>query len=209
MNDQAEPAGNSATLPVNGDVLVNGSLLVTEWATAPPAEAARRDRETREALGMAEAFKDAMARFPTGVAIVTTVDEHDTPYGLTVSSFCSVSLDPPLVLVCLARSARCFPVFARTGDFAVSVLRPRHAELALRFADRTAEKFGRGGFARTSRGGVVVDDALATVECKVDRRHAAGDHVILVGEVVGQPLADTGSPAVYFDRRFAAISPAP
>jgi flavin reductase ActVB len=150
-----------------------------------------------------------MARFPTGVAIVTTLDEHGDPHGLTVSSFCSVSLDPPLVLVCLARSARCFPVFTRSGDFAVSILRPHHAQLALRFADTTAEKFareGQGGFARTSRGGVVVDDALATVECKVEGRHDAGDHVILVGQVVGRPSADDGIPAVYFDRRFAALS---
>ena len=209
MNDHAEPAGTAVVAPDSQTVLVNGDVLLTEWAAAPPAEAARRGREAREAFGIAEAFKDAMARFPTGVAIVTTVDEHDVPHGLTVSSFCSVSLDPPLVLVCLARSARCFPVFARTGDFAVSVLRPSHAELALRFANTTAEKFGRGGFARTSRGGVVVADALATVECEVDRRHDAGDHVIVVGEVVGQPLADTGSPVVYFDRRFAAISPTP
>jgi flavin reductase ActVB len=117
-----------------------------------------------------------------------------------------VSLDPPLVLVCVARSAKCFPVFARTGDFAVSILRQRHVDLARRFANSEVDKFGPGGFVRTSRGGVVVDNALAAVECRVDRRHDAGDHVILVGEVVDQVLADAGIPAVYFDREFAAIS---
>ncbi|MEV4870956.1 flavin reductase family protein [Streptomyces syringium] len=157
---------------------------------------------------MTDDFKEVMARFPTGVAIATTCDEDGDPHGLTVSSFCSVSLAPPLVLICVAKSARCFPVFARTGEFAVSILRERHVELALRFANSKARKFGDGGFVRTSRGGVVVDNALATVECKVDRQHDAGDHIILVGEVVDQLLSDAGGPAVYFNRKFAALDSA-
>ncbi|MGV4925077.1 flavin reductase family protein [Streptomyces sp. BHT-5-2] len=157
---------------------------------------------------MTHDFKDAMARFPTGVAIATTCDEAGAPHGLTVGSLCSVSLDPPLVLICVARSARCFPVFERSGEFAVSVLRRQHAELARRFATRTAEKFAAGGFTRTARGGVVVDDALATLDCLVDGRHEAGDHLILVGKVVDHRLADDGAPAVYVDRKFTTISPA-
>jgi flavin reductase ActVB len=157
---------------------------------------------------MADDFKDVMARFPTGVAIVTTCDEDGNPHGLTVSSFCSVSLDPPLVLICVAKSATCFPVFERTEDFAVSILRQRHVELALRFANSKVKKFGGGGFVTTPRGGMVVDNALATIDCRVHRRHDAGDHLILVGEVVDQVLADSGFPVVYFNRQFAAISSA-
>lgn len=153
-------------------------------------------------------LREAMARFPTGVAIATVRDERGLPHGLTVSSFCSVSLDPPLVLLCVARSAQCFPVFARASEFAVSVLREHHAELAARFATAGAEKFGPGGLGRTARGGVVVDDALAVVECLVEQRHDAGDHVIVVGRVVGTHLTESGAPAVYFNRRFAALGPA-
>lgn len=156
---------------------------------------------------MTHEFKDAMARFPTGVAIVTTCDAAGEPHGLTVSSLCSVSLDPPLVLICVAKSARCFPAFDRGGEFAVSMLRRHHAELARRFASSTAEKFAGGGFTRTPRGGVVVDDALATLDCLVDGRHDAGDHVILVGKVVDHRLAGRGTPAVYVDRKFTTISP--
>jgi flavin reductase ActVB len=155
---------------------------------------------------MADELKDVMARFPTGVAIVTTRDETGSPHGLTVSSFCSVSLDPPLVLVCVAKSANCFPVFVRARDFAVSILRERHVDLARRFAKRSADKFAGGGFVRTPRGSVIVDNALAAVECSVERQHDAGDHVILVGGVVDQLLADAGQPAVYFDRQFTAIN---
>ncbi|MGW8976702.1 flavin reductase family protein [Streptomyces platensis] len=158
---------------------------------------------------MSGEFKDAMARFPTGVAVVTACDETGAPHGLTVSSLCSVSLDPPLLLICVAKSARCSPVFERSAEFAVSLLRSHHTELARRFATSTAEKFAGGGFARTPRGGVVVEDALATLDCLVDGRYDAGDHVILVGKVVDHRLADGhGTPAVYVDRKFTTPSPA-
>ena len=80
------------------------------------------------------AFRAAMSRFAAGVTVVTTRDEQHRPYGFTASSFCSVSLDPPLVLVCLARTANSFPVFARSPRFAVSILQAHHVELAERFA---------------------------------------------------------------------------
>jgi flavin reductase ActVB len=115
-----------------------------------------------------------------------------------------VSLDPPLVLVCVAKSARCFPVFLEANEFAVSVLCTHHADLARRFASSGADKFGGGGLVRTTRGGVVVGDALASVECTTSRLHDAGDHVIVVGEVVAHRAA-SGSPAVYFDRRFTEL----
>ncbi|MFD5395005.1 flavin reductase family protein [Streptomyces sp. NPDC127097] len=158
---------------------------------------------------MSHAFKDAMARFPTGVAVVTACDETGAPHGLTVNSLCSVSLDPPLLLICVAKSARCHPVFERSAEFAVSLLRGHHTELARRFATSTAEKFAGGGFTRTPRGGVVVEDALATLDCLVEERYDAGDHVILVGKVVDHLLAaDHGTPAVYVDRKFTTPSPA-
>lgn len=150
-------------------------------------------------------YRQAMARFPTGVAIVTTDDEDGTPYGFTANSFCSVSLDPPLVLVCLARSANSFPVFARARHFAVSILRADHVELAKRFASKSPDKFAPGGFVRTAGGATVLGQALAALECGIDSRHLAGDHVILVGAVYRVLLADAGRPAVYFDRDFRRL----
>jgi flavin reductase ActVB len=153
-------------------------------------------------------FRDAMARFATGVAIVTTCDEAGTPYGFTASSFCSVSLVPPLVLVCLARSARSHSVFTRNPNFAISILRSTHAELAQRFASTIPDRFAPGGFSYTPQGSIVLDEALAVVECSVYSRHEAGDHVIMVGEVGQVVLAERGGPAVYFDRGFRTLCPA-
>lgn len=151
------------------------------------------------------AFRDAMARFPTGVAIVTTHDEDGKPYGFTASSFCSVSLEPPLVLVCLARSARSFPVFASNQSFAISILQSTHVELAQRFASKVADRFAPGGFIHTPRGSIVLEEALAVIECSVDSRHDAGDHVIMVGEVDQVLVAEQSRPVVYFDRGFRTL----
>lgn len=155
------------------------------------------------------AFRDAMARFPTGVAIVTTHAADGTPYGFTASSFCSVSLDPPLVLVCLARSGRAYPVFARNRRFAISILQSTHIEIARRFASKIPDRFAPGGFTCTPQGSIVLAEALAVVECSVDNRHEAGDHVIMVGEVDQVLLAEQGRPAVYFDRGFRTLCSAP
>ncbi|MEU6131741.1 flavin reductase family protein [Saccharopolyspora sp. NPDC047091] len=154
---------------------------------------------------MSDELKDVLARYASGVAILTTRDETGQPHGMTVSSFCPVSLEPPLVLVCVAKSAKSFPVFSRTRDFAVSVLRDQHVEVARRFATSGARKFAAGGFVRSEHGGVVLDGALAAVECRLERSHDAGDHLILVGAVVGHELLHDGVPVVYYDRGFSAL----
>lgn len=153
------------------------------------------------------ALREVMARVPTGVTIVTTRDEHGDHHGMTVSSFCSVSLDPPLVLVCLAKSATCYAAFADSDRFAVSVLRDQQAAIARRFASKNLDKFALGGLVSTPSGELVVDGALATLECVVDSRHDAGDHAITVGEIAHLTLAEQGRPAVYFDRAFTTVGP--
>lgn len=151
------------------------------------------------------AFRDTMARFPSGITIVTTSDESGRPYGFTASSFCSVSAEPPLVLVCLAKSAKSYPVFAGNDRFAISILHADQVNLARRFASRGADKFAEGRFIRTSGGGTVLEDALAVIECSVYRRYEGGDHMILVGEVQRLSLGEWRRPAVYFDRAFSTV----
>ncbi|MFD3523534.1 flavin reductase family protein [Streptomyces sp. NPDC058653] len=145
-----------------------------------------------------------MARFAAGVVIVTTREDDGTPRGFTASSFCSVSQDPPLVLVCLSTAADSHEAFLGCTELAVSVLRDEQRALAGLFATRGADKFAAGGFAPSPGGLPVAVGALVTLECAVRDRHPAGDHTILVAEVRGVRLEE-GSPMVYYGRAFHGL----
>lgn len=149
-------------------------------------------------------FRDAMAAFPSGVTLVTTSDESGRWWGFTASSFCSLSLEPPLVLVCLAKSAQCHPVFRSASSWAVQVVPDHHAELAARFATRGADKFAPGLFRAGGGGHPVLEDACAVLECDRFAAYEGGDHTILVGQVTGCQLADV-PPILYFRRSFHAL----
>lgn len=151
-----------------------------------------------------EEFRDAMARFPSGVVVVTARCEDGTPRGFTASSFCSVSLEPPLVLVCLADAADSALVFARCDHFAVSVLAPEHQHLALRFATKGADKFTDPLLQPCATGLPTVWRAPVQLDCAAYARYPAGDHTILVGRVTGVRLGE-GSPMVYCEREFRTL----
>lgn len=146
-------------------------------------------------------FREAMARFPTGVTIVTTVAEDGSWKGFTANAFCSVSQEPPLVLVCLAATAECHPAFERASEWVIHLVHERHADLALQFATRGADKFGDGRFHASDGGLPVLHDACAALHCAAVDRHEGGDHTILVGRVKRVDLGEP-RPAVYFNRAF-------
>ncbi|MFK4106939.1 flavin reductase family protein [Streptomyces sp. NPDC019531] len=149
-------------------------------------------------------FRDAMATFPSGVTIVTTADWQGRQWGFTATSFCSLSLDPPLVLVCLAKDAQCHPAFAEADSWVVHVLGTEHSDLALRFATKGVDKFSTAVFHESSRGHPVLADAGTVLECDTYDRHDAGDHTILVGRVHEARL-NPMTPAVYFRRAFHPV----
>lgn len=149
-------------------------------------------------------FREAMASFPSGVTIVTTVDDADVEHGFTATSFCSLSADPPLVLVCLAKNAQCHPVFERHDRWAIHVIHADHKGLALRFATRGADKFGGDEFTVDDRGVPVLDDAPIRLDCSAYARYDGGDHTILVAHVNGVVIGDH-VPALYFRRAFHRI----
>lgn len=151
-----------------------------------------------------DGFRAAMARFAAGVVVVTTRDADGTPHGLTATSFCSVSLEPPLVLVCIAETASALPAFTGCERFAVSILGVEHAPVAVRFATSGADKFGARDTVLTPGLLPAVAGALGQMECRVHDRHRAGDHIILVGTVTGVHLAD-GEPLVYYERSFRML----
>jgi flavin reductase ActVB len=148
-----------------------------------------------------------MARFAAGVVVVTTLDNGGLPRGFTASSFCSVSLNPPLILVCLANSAESFEAFDSCGHFAVSVLGPEHELLAQQFATKGTDKFASEGLSRTPGGLPAVAGALAELDCEVYARHPAGDHMILIGRVSDVRLgAGAATPMVYYEREFRFLA---
>jgi flavin reductase ActVB len=129
-----------------------------------------------------EAFRRSVAEFPSGVTIVTTVDSETSRWtGYTASAFSSVSLEPPMVLVCLDRRAECFDVFGRSERFAVNVLAHDHGALALKFARKSRDKFAGTSFELGSWGNPVLPDAVAVLDCQLREQLDGGDHVILIG----------------------------
>lgn len=152
----------------------------------------------------ADTFKAALARFPSGVTIITTIDTDGQAVGLTATSFASLSLDPPLVLFCLAESANCFAAFQQANGFGVNILAAGQDGLSNKFASRGEDKFLGVQHRPGMLGNPMLEDALATMDCKIVQRHAGGDHVIYIGEVQSADLGD-GKPLVYFQGKYHTV----
>jgi flavin reductase ActVB len=146
-------------------------------------------------------FRQAMTRFPSGVTIVTMVDDSNQRWGFTASAFTSLSLAPPLVLVCLDRAANCYSSFCDTERFAINILGADHEALARRFATKGIDKFEGVDFQPGEFQLPLLSDAVVTLECQRSALMPGGDHVILIGEPLSIRLGN-GTPAVLFDRRF-------
>jgi len=157
-----------------------------------------------EGLTREDLFREAMASFPSGVTIVTTVDADGQPWGFTATAFTSLSADPPLVLVCLAKNAQCHEVFLTVESWAIQIIHAEHNDLALRFATRGADKFGSGDFTTSDRGLPVLPEVPVVLECSAFARHDGGDHTILVGRVEDVTVGDV-APTIYFRRTFHGL----
>lgn len=154
----------------------------------------------------AEELRQALRRFASGVTIVTTADEQGEWRGFTASAFCSLSLEPPLVLVCQARTSTSHDAFMRCERFLVNILGSQHEDLALRFASSGGDKFAGTAFEPSRRTGLpILPDALAVLGCDVRDRHDGGDHVIYVGSVYSCRVRD-GAPMLHFDSRFHGLA---
>jgi flavin reductase (DIM6/NTAB) family NADH-FMN oxidoreductase RutF len=135
-------------------------------------------------------FRNALGSFATGVTIITTRDAEGAPVGITASSFNSVSLDPPLVLFSLARTARSLPAFAGAQHWAVHILRAEQEELCGRFARSGADKFAGLDFASGEGGAPLLGGCAARMQCRTAFRYEGGDHLIFVGEVLAFDRAE-------------------
>ena len=150
-------------------------------------------------------LREALGNFVTGVTVVTTRN-GDELHGLTANSFTSVSLDPPLVLFSLSRTADCFDAFEQTDAFAINVLRADQETLSSRFATKDIDKWS-GVEWRSGHGECpLLDGAIATFECRVTARHEGGDHVIYVGEVIQFDHCPEWDPLAFFRGRYTGVS---
>ncbi len=152
-------------------------------------------------------FRSVLGRFASGVTVVTVRDNLHYDHGMTVSAFCSLSLEPPLVLICVEKSASLHAVIANgetASQFAVNILESKQEELARRFADDHINRFDGVGFTRGTTGAPIIDDCLAVIECEVQSRHPAGDHTIVIGAVIASATSE-GSPLLYYRGGYATL----
>lgn len=151
-----------------------------------------------------DTFRAVLGRFASGITVVTARDAQGTPHGMTVSAFSSLSLDPPLVLVCVGNEATMAPVMANTDTFAVNMLSDSQEALSRRFAGKIDDRFVGVGYSESDAGDPVLDDVLASLQCRVVARHPAGDHIIVVGRVE-QGAAHDGKPLLYYRGGYAQL----
>jgi 3-hydroxy-9,10-secoandrosta-1,3,5(10)-triene-9,17-dione monooxygenase reductase component len=142
-------------------------------------------------------FRSTMGHVPTGVAVVTAM--HDgLPAGLTVGSFTSASLDPPLVSFTVDRGARSWPSIQASGAFCVNVLADDQVELCRLFSSRETEKFRSVGWAPAASGSPVLEGVLAWIDCDIDRVLDAGDHHLVLGRVRELEVAREVRPLLFY-----------
>jgi flavin reductase (DIM6/NTAB) family NADH-FMN oxidoreductase RutF len=169
------------------------------WATVGKGAMADRDFDSRD-------FRNAMGCFATGIAVISTVSRGGEPVGMTVNSFTSVSLDPPLVLYSLARSASRYDAFIDAERFVVNVLDRAHQPLSAKFATKGVTGWDDVAFETWGSGCPVLGDALAVFECDTEARYEGGDHVIVLGRVMRVRHRAGGDPLLYYRGTYSRIA---
>ena len=142
-------------------------------------------------------FRAALGRFASGVTVVTTTDAAGKLHGITVSSFCSVSLEPPMVLICIEKTTASHYAFEESEIFVVNILNEAQADVSQKFAAPYLDKFDGVDFTIGELGAPVLGNALVNLECRLRHSLNGGDHSIFVGEVESVKVND-GLPLVYF-----------
>ncbi|MEY9862707.1 3-hydroxy-9,10-secoandrosta-1,3,5(10)-triene-9,17-dione monooxygenase reductase component [Catenulispora sp. GAS73] len=168
-------------------------------SAAPPAGAATAEVDPR-------ALRQACGQFLTGVTVVTSTD-GEYPFGMTANSFTSVSLDPPMVLFCPHKDAKIRELIDQSGCFAINVLSEDQAELSRRFTHRVTVCFGDIPTRIGVSGAPLLDDALTYLDCRVVREIAAGDHTIVLGEVLDVGRTEPGArPLAFFRGQYVGLA---
>jgi flavin reductase (DIM6/NTAB) family NADH-FMN oxidoreductase RutF len=169
-------------------------------ATEPPGS---------DGADAASRFRAAMGSFAAGVTIVTTLDSSRRPHAMTATAFSSVSLNPPLCLVCIDRRSRTYQSVTRSGCFAVHILNADQRSLSVHFSSSTIDKFETIRWRPGEMTGCpIIEGALASMECTVAEIYSGGDHDIFLGRVASVQVHD-GSPLVYWRGSYSSLPPPP
>jgi len=151
-----------------------------------------------------EEFRSALSRFASGVTVVTTKDNNGKFYGITVSAFCSVSLTPPLVLICIEKDTGSHHAFEQSRVFVINILRENQQHISNHFASHLEDKFTGILYRKGIEELPVLEDALVNLECRLRYSHSGGDHTIFVGEVEKATIKDD-NPLLYFHGDYRKI----
>lgn len=162
------------------------------------------DGETRHRL-TSEEFRDVMGHFASGVTIITTASAGET-FGTTASAVSSLSLEPPMVLICMNRSSSTGQAIARSGAFAINILHEGQHDLARRFATKAPDKFAGVEVVTGPHRQPLLADALATIECDVAETLTGGTHAVYIGEV-RSGVSYEGAPLAYFRGEYGQLRP--
>lgn len=149
-------------------------------------------------------LRNVMGHFATGVTIITTRDVSGKPFGLTANAFSSLSLDPPLVLICVDKKVDCYACFDQSKVFVVNILSEGQDHLSTRFATKGIEKFEGVAVRQGNLGVPLLEGAVAHIECTLTSAYEGGDHTIYVGEI--QSVAASGDrPLLFFKGKYSRL----
>ena len=154
----------------------------------------------------AQTFRQAWGKFATGVSVVTTVRPDGEIHGMTANGINSVSLEPPLALVCAGHTTSSHPLIREAGRFAINILSEVQRPIAEYYARPTADKTGdvETSFTRTERGAALIDGCIARMDCRVIAEHDAGDHTVFIGQVEEIDTGE-GRPLLFYEGKFARL----
>jgi flavin reductase (DIM6/NTAB) family NADH-FMN oxidoreductase RutF len=150
-------------------------------------------------------FRRACSKFATGVTIAAVIAPDGMPHGLTVSSFTSVSLVPPMLLICIDHKTKVLEYFRLSPSFGISVLSEQQQETSNRFAARGENRFHKTPWHAGKSGAPLIDGALATFDCEVEQIVEAGDHAIFIARVRAVAF-DDGQPLLYFGSSYRKLA---
>lgn len=150
-------------------------------------------------------FRDSLGSFATGVCVVTVAPTQGAPMGMTINSFSSVSLEPPLVLWSIQNNSECFDLFNTAEKFAINVLSTEQQEQSNLYSKKGEHALIAAHYSLGRTGNPILRDALASFECRVWARYPGGDHLIIVGEVLALTTRPTGRPLLFHKGRYAQI----